>query len=397
MPKLIEECYLKSINLLLKNSTKSGFLAATPGKKASDPKVHYNWIFGRDASICSLGVVTSGNKKLLITTRNTLTTLAKYQSKFGQIPNAISVDQKKKEFYFASSVDSTMWWLIALNFYSRFTGDKKLAKILKPEADKAIIWLMCQTSGETNLIEQSLAGDWADLMPRSGHVLYSNVLWLAAQKLYKLPDAQMTESGINTLFYPFSKKKDSRFFKKNYLYKRLRFDIIKKTKPTPFYLSHVDTFSFGRHCDVFANVLALLLDLPDKVLKKKIIDYLIKQKVNKFYPVQVLTPPIKKSNKEWGEAMERNNLNKPYEYHNGGIWPYVGGFWVIALKKAGKEKMALQELEKLAEANKINNWQFNEWFHGKTGKPMGMPGQSWNAGTFLLAYHCLQNNLSFRT
>lgn len=90
--------------------------------------------------------------------------------------------------------------------------------------------------------------------------------------------------------------------------------------------------------------------------------------------------------------MENHNLNFPYQYHNGGCWPYIGGFWVMALKNVKENKLAESELTKLAQTNKINNWQFNEWFHGKTGKPMGMAGQSWNAANFILAYHYLRGN-----
>jgi len=31
-----------------------------------------------------------------------------------------------------------------------------------------------------------------------------------------------------------------------------------------------------------------------------------------------------------------------------------------------------------------DGWQFNVWFHGKTGKPSGVTGQALNAATFLL-------------
>ena len=135
-----------------------------------------------------------------------------------------------------------------------------------------------------------------------------------------------------------------------------------------------------------------MFNVPNQKLKNKIINYLLKQKISKFYPIQALVPPISKKDKGWDEIMERHNSNRPYYYHNGGIWPYIGGFWVIMLFKLGKKKLAFAELEKLAFANKRNNWEFNEWFSGKTGKPMGMPGQSWNAGTFLLACHYLKND-----
>ncbi len=63
--------------------------------------------------------------------------------------------------------------------------------------------------------------------------------------------------------------------------------------------------------------------------------------------------------------------------------------------KLGRKGLAWNELRCLAEANKINNWEFNEWFHGKTGEPMGMAGQSWNAAMFMLAFHALQDSIHF--
>lgn len=43
--------------------------------------------------------------------------------------------------------------------------------------------------------------------------------------------------------------------------------------------------------------------------------------------------------------------------------------------------------------NQVNGWQFNEWFHGKTGEPLGMPGQSWSAAGFLLALHAMEKRI----
>ena len=47
----------------------------------------------------------------------------------------------------------------------------------------------------------------------------------------------------------------------------------------------------------------------------------------------------------------------------------------------------------MAFANRQGNWQFNEWFHGQSGEPMGMPGQSWNAALYVLAWQALNGRL----
>ena len=91
--------------------------------------------------------------------------------------------------------------------------------------------------------------------------------------------------------------------------------------------------------------------------------------------------------------MQRHRQNLEYQYHNGGVWPFIGAFWVMALAGSGRKAEAFAELVKLARLNSLHNWEFNEWFHGKTGEPRGMPGQSWNAAMYLLASRSLQEKI----
>jgi hypothetical protein len=103
--------------------------------------------------------------------------------------------------------------------------------------------------------------------------------------------------------------------------------------------------------------------------------------------------PIGKGDPFWRTYMGRHRQNLEHRYHNGGIWPFVGGFWVLALAAAGRGPQAAQELVRLARANALHDWQFNEWFHGQSGEAEGMPGQTWNAAMFLLARHGLATSV----
>jgi glycogen debranching enzyme len=87
--------------------------------------------------------------------------------------------------------------------------------------------------------------------------------------------------------------------------------------------------------------------------------------------------------------MGRHRQNREHQYHNGGLWPFVGGFWVLVLARLGLREQAAQALQALAQANAQRGWRFTEWFHGRTLEPRGMAGQSWNAATFLLARRAL--------
>ena len=46
----------------------------------------------------------------------------------------------------------------------------------------------------------------------------------------------------------------------------------------------------------------------------------------------------------------------------------------------------------VAEVNRLGvdeEWEFNEWCHGRSGQPMGYPHQAWSAGMYLYASHCV--------
>ena len=63
----------------------------------------------------------------------------------------------------------------------------------------------------------------------------------------------------------------------------------------------------------------------------------------------------------------------------------VGGFWIAALARCGRKRLARSELVKLARACALDDWAFAEWLHGRTLAPRGMEGQSWNAAAYLFA------------
>lgn len=71
----------------------------------------------------------------------------------------------------------------------------------------------------------------------------------------------------------------------------------------------------------------------------------------------------------------------------------VGGFYVAALVKAGRPAEAERQLARLAEANRQGlhqEWEFNEFLHGQTGRPMGAIGNAWSAGMYVYAYAAVQ-------
>ena len=343
-------------------------------------------------------MVASQDTRLIALAKKSIKTLAEYQTKLGEIPYSCAPSHQKSLFYYLGSIDSTLWWLIAVDFYHKYSGDKKLKIKLENNIKKAFRWLHYQDQNNCGLLEQCEASDWADDMPNNGMVLYTNALWYRVLRLYGKKDEQeLALDGLNNIFLPHqAKPKNSKYIGREiHRLKELRI-LQEQVLDVPYYLHYISYRYASDRCDVYANSLAILFNIASRSREQAIIRFIRNNRANKKYLVQALIPPIKPGDVDWREYMEREECaNKPFGYHNGGIWPYIGGFYVMALKKANKDELAWRELTRLAEVNKVNDWEFNEWFHGKTSEPMGMCGQSWNAGMFLLAFHYLNKDIEF--
>lgn len=380
---LIAECYTRSVALLKRNSHAGGVIAAARTKKAVDR--NYASIFGRDAAVCSLGMVASGDRELIRHAKKGLLTLAGYQAPNGQIPKYVKPEEREADFWYSGCIDATLWWLIAVDNFDRSVPSSGLRKKLQPKIGKALSWLFCQEHQGMYLVQQNEASDWADIMPRSGFVLYSNALWYEVKKRYGIRTAAKTRHFFRHIFFPFDKSCHE--------HRRVRVltEYVKGgAKQRDFYLSFVNFSFWGDDVDVFGNILACLFGIPLEEKREIIVDRLLARRANRPWPIRTLLSPIRRSSPFWRTYMERHRQNLPYQYHNGGTWPFVAGFWVLLLLKQGRRELAERELERYAGACRVNGWEFNEWMHGKSGKPMGMAGQSWNAAMFIAAAEALK-------
>ncbi|HEY6922142.1 MAG TPA: glycoside hydrolase 100 family protein, partial [Steroidobacteraceae bacterium] len=284
-----------------------------------------------------------------------------------------------------------LWWLIALAILDARGQPRGLLRRYAKRIRLAIQWLLAQEHQRFFLLQQNEASDWADIMPRSGFVLYTNALWYFVKRLYGLEHTAQTLANFNGLFHPFSagiaEYRRARLLNDYVLRRAGRRDA------EDLYLSFVNFSFFGEEGDVFGNVLAVLLGLADARASRRTLDAITRSRAHDPYPVRAVTRPIKRASKLWRPYMARHRQNLVWQYHNGGIWPMVGGFWVTALVAGGRRQQAREELLKLARACALKNWAFTEWLHGRTLAPRGMPGQSWNAAAYLLAERAVEDGL----
>jgi hypothetical protein len=97
---------------------------------------------------------------------------------------------------------------------------------------------------------------------------------------------------------------------------------------------------------------------------------------------------------DWHPRYE--NFNQPGNYHNGGIWPFICGFYVAALVAAERYELAEEKLMALTKMIKIPNdknleFGFNEWIKAQDGKVMGQDWQTWSASMYIYAVKCVED------
>jgi hypothetical protein len=155
--------------------------------------------------------------------------------------------------------------------------------------------------------------------------------------------------------------------------------------------------------DLLGNSLVILSGIASQSRAEAIIDWVeaecvsMKQKGElaldlppNFFPFVTPEDP------DWYPRYEKFNM--PGDYHNGGIWPFVEGFYVAALVAAKRYDLAEKKLSALTQAVIISNtalnqnlqYGFNEWLKAQDGKPKGQNWQTWSAAMYLYAAKCVE-------
>ncbi len=415
--EIIELCYENAVQVLIRNSQGEGFIASS-----STP--HYAAIWSRDACITSIGANLTGISELIETSKSTLYTLSTLQAPTGPVPTVYWPKRCYWDWGEAGSTDSSAWFVIAAWHYYRTTHDKEFLRRMYPFVQKAFAWLSCQDATNFGLVESPEAGDWMDsTLNRCGKVMYVNALyyWAAlalaelGQELgeyTKRADPSEIRFKFNLLFWPSANHSYSELLRHvgyppgtqmNFPHQCSVSAFQEATKSRHFYLSHVAYGKYVDVCDVLGNSLAMLVGLADSYQRDTIMGYFIEKKVAYPYPAKALSEPIVEGRDYWG--MLKSNIEKfqppkwrnpPFCFHNAGVWPFIGGFYVLAVLKCNGKELASTELLHLADANRAGKteWEFREWLNGKTAKPGGAAYQSWSAGAYLMAYKAVKEGLS---
>ena len=361
--KLTKVAYEKAKEVITICSTENG-LYASGGSKG------YKGVWSRDSMISLIGASLVKERKFQNQFKKSINTLGKSQSKKGQIPNAIYGWEHKKIYTDYLSIDSTMWWIIGNFIYKKRYQDNSLFNKFKKKIEKGINWLSYQDMGENVLLQQPPTTDWQDAFPHKyGHTLNTQALYYKTLLLLgKKELAAKLKKYINN-------NKELKLWNGKF-YWAYRWKNHNKYKEV------------GKWFDSLGNLLAIIFDLAPKEKANKILDYIKKKKINQPYPVKTIDPPIGKTSEYWKDYYKDCSAGKPHNYLNGGIWPFIGSFYILALIKTKRFKEAKKELKQLAKSN-LKTKPFPEWINPIDKKSHGK-FQAWNAGTYILAYESLK-------
>lgn len=386
--------YNKAIELLHKVSTPNGFLAS------AENTTNYNRVWARDGVICGLAALASADEKLIETFKNTLETLAKNQHVIGTIPSNVLISEDKNEVSYgglAGRVDAVTWFVIGVCQYAIYKSDFSFVTKYKSEIEKCLNLLDAWEFNNKHLLYVPLSGNWADEYITDGYVLYDQLLRVWALRSYNhfvKSDAitDKTEKIIAQIEINFTPNSVGEKYHER-AYNEMQFQ---DYMPCSFSPSGYKT-----QFDAFANSLVLLLNIGSKDFQNKILNYAVAlASETDLGLLPAFWKPIFEDDEHWN--LLKNNCkyefrNYPYEFHNGGSWPMVNGFFGLALIAKSETKKATTVLDKINDANSINEFSFYENFNTKTQEPNGVSFCAWSAAAAILVHQSLHTNFKILT
>jgi GH15 family glucan-1,4-alpha-glucosidase len=404
---LVEDARQRAFDILHHCVTPHGF-------RASALATGYPQIWARDSIVVFLGAATAGDPGLLAAGRASLEIMSRHQSSRGLIQLNVNPDTGYVSTENAGAVDGNLWYLLGHYLHLQLTGDVDFMSRHWRTIDRAMTWLEYQDMNECGLLEVPEAGDWMDLLAVRYNVLYDNVLYYAATLAYqemcrRLPDGTLCHplpvnplgihERLNLLLWIDRCWVAEHFAEHLEKLKAIRLEWFMlyhnmgTISSRPYYLPWVAFREYGDWCDSLGNLLAILAGVADRHRGEHILRYMHQVGMAEPFPTKAIHPPIYPNEANWREYYRSRNLNLPHQYHNGGIWPMIGGFHVAALVRHGWTAEARRLLHALADANRqgmIQDWEFTEWMHGESGHPMGYGQQAWSAAMFLYAEHAVR-------
>jgi hypothetical protein len=369
----IEEAKKAALEVLLHNAVGPfSKLPRTAGWGYPEP-------YTRDLMFSILGIVVSGNQKLLKSIRRVLEKLAENQTGHGHIPSLVHDKEDR------GASDTTPLFLLGVGIYRKVTGEMDF---LTEAVEKALVWMEYQSPSDRYIVAQLPTSDWRDEQWVLGFGLFVNTLYYSA--LCILGRNERAEKMYHEM---------TRFIiTGDTIHHHVHEGLVVKHKP--YYALWAYKVYSSERFDLLGNSLAILSGIASQKRAEEMISWIEAECENmkERGELAVDLPPnffpyIRPEDPDW---IPRYKLfNMPGEYHNGGIWPFICGVYVAALVAAKKYTLAKEKLLVLthlmkASVNADLNFGFNEWIKAQDGLPKGQDWQTWSAALYLYAAKCVE-------
>ncbi|NWJ49982.1 MAG: amylo-alpha-1,6-glucosidase [Bacteroidetes bacterium] len=335
--------------------------------------------YTRDLMFSIFGIAVSDNPKLLKSIRKVLETLAKNQTERGHIPSLVHDKEDR------GSSDTTPLFLLGVGVFRKVTGEHDF---LENAINKALKWMEYQSPSDRHLVAQQPTSDWRDEQWVTGYGLFVNTIvysYLRLLDLNEKADKMRQDMGRFTITG-------------GNQHRHVHEGLVVKHKPYYAFWSY--KIHSSERFDLLGNSLAILSGLASPTRAEEMISWIEEEcsDMRKKGELAIDLPPnffpyIKPEDPDWLPRYEI--YNKPGEYHNGGIWPFICGLYVAALVAAEKYTLAKEKLLALTRCVKMStntslDFGFNEWIKAQDGLPMGQDWQTWSAALYLYAVKCVE-------
>lgn len=384
--------YTKAIELLKKVSSSEGFLASAQNIS------NYKRVWARDGVICGLAALAAGDDDLIATFRKTLETLANNQHYNGTIPSNVMTNGDVVEVSYgglAGRVDAVTWFVIGICQYAFYKNDITFVKKYEGNIQKCLQLLEAWEFNNKHLLYVPLSGNWADEYITDGYVLYDQLLRIWALRSYNY---FAKDNSVAAKIEKITEQLEINFTPNSvgekYHERAYNEANVQKFMPCSF-----SPAGYKIQFDAFANSLALYLNIGNQNFQKSILEHAVK--LSNERPLKLIPafwPPIEESDLDWN--LLRNNCkyefrNYPNEFHNGGSWSMVNGFFGLALLAKEKGDEANDILNAINEANAVENFSFYENFNTETKAPNGVPFCAWSAAAAVMLHQSIHTNFKF--
>jgi len=338
--------------------------------------------YTRDLMISLLGIAVSENKELIESIKRVLETLAKNQTEHGHIPSLVHDPGD------LGASDTTPLFLLALGIYRKLTGK---GNFLQKAAQKALTWMAYQSPGDRVVVAQQPTSDWRDEQWVLGYGLYVNTLVYSYLRLFEQHE-QAEQLSREMKHFTITE---------GVIHRHVHEGLAVPHKP--YYALWSYKVHSSERFDLLGNSLAILSGIAPPSRAEEMIAWVEEEclSMRKKGELALDLPPnffpfIKPRDPDWHPRYRKFNM--PGNYHNGGIWPFISGFYVAALVAAKKYSLAEEKLQALTEVVRRSNsrlkknlkFGFNEWLKAQNGRPMGQNWQTWSAAQYLYAAKCVE-------